>query len=501
MKQPFGEYAPDAPPDISIVVGGKNVFVRPAGSYGPMTSFAASITAITSRAQGAFYSIDTSANTAVWCGDATKLYRLAGASTSFSDVSKVGGYTTGTNEFWNFMQFGNRVIATNFTQSIQQYQFGVSSLFSDLSATAPKARIIQPVANFVFTANTSDGTFGAQPNRCWWSAINDPTNWPTPATSAAAAVQSGFTDLSGNGGFIQAVAPRVGALDAIIIQERQLVRCQYVGSPEVFSFQPLENAQGTPAPQSVAVHGGIAYYLGDDGFYACDGSQSLPIGAGKVDKFFYQDLNQAFTYRVQGVYDPINRLYIVGYPSTGSGSGNIDRLLIYSTVAQKWAPPTEVSLEFLCRLGSVGYTLEQLDGFGTMETLPASLDSRLWVGSGKPLLAAFDTLHRQGGFTGTALECSLETGDLDSGNGSRFITQGVRPDINGISAGITCSIGYRESKNATVSYTTPTALQRNLVAPARITARHPRVKVNIAAGANWTHATGFDLLANIMGDK
>lgn len=501
MRQPFGEFAPDQPPDIQFVVNGKNVYVRPTGSYGPMTAFANAINAITARCQGAFYSIDNSANTAIWAGDAAKLYKLSGASTSFSDVSKAGGYTTATTDFWNFMQFGDRVLATNYAEAIQSYQLGVSSLFADLSAGAPKARVIQPVANFVFAANTNDGTYGVKVSRCWWSAINDPTSWPTPATSAAAAVQSGFTDLSGNGGYIQAVAPRVGALDAIIIQERQLVRCQYVGSPDVFSFQPLENAQGTPAPQSVAVHGGIAYYLGDDGFYACDGSQSIPIGAGKVDKFFYSDLNQSYTYRVQGVYDPLNRLYIVGYPSTASSAGNIDRLLIYSTVANKWAPPTEVALEFLCRVGSVGYTLEQLDSFGTMETLPASLDSRIWAGNGKPLLAAFDTSHRQGAFTGATLEAVLETGDLDSNNGTRFITQGIRPDINGNSATITCSVGYRENKNAALAYTSATGLQRNFVSPHRIAARHPRVKVTIAASSDWTHAFGFDLLATQQGDK
>lgn len=501
MRQPFGEYAPDQPPDISIIVGGKNVFVRPAGSYGPMTSFTNAIGAITARCQGAFYSIDNSANTAIWCGDATHLYKLSGASTTFSDVSKATNYTTATSEFWNFMQFGTRILATNYNDPIQSYVLGSSALFADLSASAPKARVIQPVANFVFAANTSDGTFGVQTSRCWWSAINDPTSWPTPATSAAAAVQSGFTDLSGNGGFIQAVAPRVGALDAIILQERQLIRCQYVGSPDVFSFQPLESAQGTPAPQSVATHGGVAYYLGDDGFYACDGTQSIPIGAGKVDKFFYTDLNQSFTYRVQGVYDPINRLYIVGYPSTASGTGNIDKLLIYSVVAQKWAPPTDVSIEFLCKIGSVGYTLEQLDAFGTLETLPASLDSRIWAGSGKPLLAAFDTLHREGGFTGNNMEAVLETGDLDSNNGARFITQGVRPDINGSAASITCSVGYRENKNLSVQYTTANGLQRNYVSPARIATRHPRVKVTIAAASDWTHAFGFDLLAQMQGDK
>lgn len=491
-KLPFGEYAPDQNPDIQFVVDGKNVFPRSTGTYGPVASFMNAVTALTARCQGAFYANDSAGNVSVWAGDATKLYKLSSGS-AFSDVSKVGGYTIAASDFWEFIQFGQKVIATDYADAIQVYTLGSSALFADLSATAPKARHIAPVANFVMVGNTFDGTGGAQPDRVWWSALGDSTSWPTPATSAAAAVQSGYNNISGNGGWVQGIAPRVGALDAIIVQERQLIRCQYVGSPDVFTFQPLEGARGSPAPQSITAYGGMMYYLGDDGFYACDGATSRPIGAGKVDKFFYGDVLQSSIGRVCGVFDPINRLWVVAYPSNSSSGGTPDRMMFYNTISDRWAPPAQITTEYLTKLGSIGYTLEQLDAFGTMETLPASLDSRLWAGSGKPVLAAFDSSHRLGYFTGGNLEAQLETGDSDSGDGGRFMAQGFRPDVNGSAATLTGQIGYRESRNDSVSYTSAVSAQRNYVIPAHVSARHLRVKLTIAASSDWTHAAAFDL--------
>lgn len=489
MISKYGPFAPDQVATADILVGGKNVFPRPDKTYGPVQAFAAAYTALAARCQGAFYSIDSAGNTGLWAGTATKLLSLM-SGIAFADVSKVGGYTAAAIESWEFEQLGQRVMAWNIADPIQSYVIGSSALFADLAAAAPKARHGGMVANFLLLGNTSDGTFGAQPDGLWWSAINDPTNWPTPATSAAAAVESGRINISGRGGWIQKVVPRVGTVDALIVQEKQISRCSYVGTPKVFEFTPMEGARGTPSPNSVVVYGGTMYYLGEDGYYSNDGTQSTAIGSAQIDEYFYNDVNQTLLYRVCAVIDPINKLYIVGYPSNAS-SGNIDKLLMYSIPAQQWAPPTEVSLEFLTRLGSVGYTLEQLDAFGTVDSIPTSFDSKFWMGSGKPLLAAFDTNHAAGLFSGTTLEAILETGDVDI-ESARVFSGGIRPLVQGSAATLTAAIGYRQSRNEDVVYSNYAAMNRELVVPFRVNARHLRSLVKIAAGSTWVHAAGVD---------
>ena len=490
---PFGEYMPDVPADLSAIIDGRNVYPRADGAYGPVASFASTVATIAARCQGATFAIDKDLNVSAYAGTAGKLYKLAGGGSSWTDVSKAGTYSTATADTWEFDIFNQKLIATNFADPIQTFTLGVSSQFADLAAAAPKARHIAVVNRFLMAGNTFTLADGNQPQRLWWSAIDDPTSWPTPATSAAAAVQSGYQTLFGSAGVIQGIAPKVGALDAIVVQERGLIRVQYIGSPDVFALQPLEGGRGSPAPNSITPYGGFLYYLGEDGFYVCDGAQSIPIGAGKVDKTFWADVNQSYLYRVCGVYDPFNHLWIVGYPSTSSTNGDIDRIMSFNTVTRRWAPPWEVTIELLCKLGSVGYTLEQLDAFGTMDTLPASLDSRIWAGSGKPILAGFaPTTHALGYFTGNALEAELETGEAD-GQGARFMTRGIRPVVAGTSATVTCKVGYRDNKAASVSYSAATSTNRAGVSPIRKNARYTRAVVTIAAGGSWSHLQGFEL--------
>lgn len=492
MILPFGPFAPDRPPTAEFVVGGKNVYAKPDGTYCPWPDFVATYTALSARCQGAFYSIDSSATTALWAGTASKLFKNV-SGVAFSDVSKAGGYTLASDESWEFEQYGQRVIATNIADAVQSYVIGTSALFADLAAGAPKARHIAAVANFIMLGGTSDGVYGAQPDGLWWSGIGDPTSWPTAGTAAAAAAQSGRINISGQGGFIQRIVPRVGTLDAVVLQEKQISRCIYVGTPDVFAFQPMEGARGTPSPDSVAKFGGKIYYLGEDGFYSNDGTQSEPIGAGWVDDFFYDDVNQTKISRVVGVIDPRYKVYVIGYPSNSSSDGTIDRLLTYNYESKRWAPPIETSIEYLTRLGSVGYTLEGLDVFGTMDSIMTSLDSRVWMGDGKPILAGFNTSHSAGFFSGPLLEAILETGDLDL-QGAMFFSKGIRPIVTGTDAVLTCAIGIRNTMNAAVTYGNYAALNRELFVPVRSNTRHIRALLKVAAGATATHLQGVDVL-------
>ena len=491
---PFGEYLPDVRGGIETVVGGKNVYLDSSNMYQPVPSLTPTGATVAAKVVGSVFGADISGNVRAFAGTLTKLYRL-GSNNTWSDVSKVATtYGTSADESWRFAQFGNRMIATNYADAIQSIDLSSGTNFADLSAGAPKARHIATVDRFLMTANTTDTTYSTKPTRVWWSAINDATNWPTPATSAAAAVQSGFQDLFGTGGAIQGIAPKVGSLDAIILQERTLTRCQYIGLPDVFSFQPLEGARGCPSPNSITVIGGVLYYLGEDGFYACDGSSSVPIGAGKVDETFWLDVNQSFLNAVQAVYNQSIQCWLVAYPSVNSPSGVIDKILSFNIMTRRWAPAWQVSIEHLTTLGSIGYTLEDLDAFGTTDTIVTSFDSREFAGNARPAVAAFTTSHNLSYFTGPFLESEIETGDEFIGN-ERLMTIGIRPHVCGPSMGtanVRFKVGYRDSLKDAIQYTDLTALNRAGVAPIRRNGRYMRAVINISSGSTWCHTKGFE---------
>jgi hypothetical protein len=118
-----------------------------------------------------------------------------------SDVSKAAQYSTSSIAQWSFTILGQTVIATNFTDPVQAYTEGTSALFADLitsGTTTLKAKYAAVIKNWLFLANTIRcNVSGNQPQRTWWSAINDPTNFPTPGTAAAANNLSDYQDVPG----------------------------------------------------------------------------------------------------------------------------------------------------------------------------------------------------------------------------------------------------------------------------------------------------------------
>jgi len=482
---PFGEWTPDQP-DLGTAMADAHNVIPASRSYRPWTDTANYSSAIGARCQGA--TSGTAGDGAVYsfAGDATKLYRLSG--TSWTDLSKPANYATGAEESWRFCQFGQKVIATNGSDAIQAFSLGATGTFLDLSSAAPKARhmaLIDP--GFLMVGNVTDAGV-AYPNRVQWSGIDDPTNWPPPGSSTAVAVQSDYQDLP-NGGWVQNIIGPIGGAAGAIFMERSIYRIQYEGPPTQFGFYEVERARGTPATNSIANVGPMAFYLGEDGFYAFNGQSSEPIGANKVDKFFFADLNQAYFSRVIAAADPINKIVIWVYPSTASTSGTLDSALIYNWQVGKWSS-ADFSGEFIFRGLSQGYLLDDMDSFGTLDGMSQiPLDSRVWLG-GRLLLSAFDGSHRLAYFTGSSLEATLTTGELDGGNHSRVFVTGIRPVVDGGTP--TVAIGYRETPGATVTYGSDIAAGADGVSPQRISARYVRARVKVPAATTYTHAIGVE---------
>ena len=157
----------------------------------------------------------------VFAGGATKLFKLNIGSLTLTDVSQAGGYSG--NGTWKFEQFGSVVLACNENNKIQAWTIGISTSFADAAATAPIAKDIAIVRDFVFAGNIN---LGSNPDKVQWSDINDETDWVSGATS-----QSDYQIIA-DGGNVQAIT---GGEFGVIFLEKSVVRASYVGSPIVFS--------------------------------------------------------------------------------------------------------------------------------------------------------------------------------------------------------------------------------------------------------------------------
>lgn len=486
MKISFGDYLPDLPaldnPGSSYI---RNVI--PARlSYRPMPSLSVYSGALTARCQGAVAVTDLDGNVVNFAGDATTLYNLAAGTTTWNDASKAGGYNTASEGRWAFAQYKQQVIATNGVEAIQEYTLNSSTDFADLDASAPLARYLAVAKAFLFAVNTS-----TDPQRIHWSAIDDPSNWPTPGSAAAVAVQSDYQDLVGDGGWNMGAIGGLSGADLVVWQERSMWRGTYVGGDLFWQFDQVEGGRGTPAPGSIVQVGGLAYYLGEDGFYRTDGASSEPIGADKIDKTFFADLDQSRFDRISSAADPINKIVIWAYASTASTDGRCDRLLVYNWQSGRWSLIDAVECELIFRSLSFGYTMESLDAISAdLDALPFSLDSRAWTG-GRLLLSAFDTNHKLDYFTGSNLAATLETTEAQPIPNMRAVVTEVWPLVDGGTLTVTPVTRNRNND----APTTGTAASQNSIGycPVRTNARYHRYRVGVASAGTWTHAQGINV--------
>lgn len=406
----FGEWLPDRDPlDNPGIVECKNLV--PDTYYRPMRGLTPLGTAMTEACLGAFSGKDDSGASFNFAGTADKMYQLDG-----SDWTQINTlFATSAENRWHFDRFGDLIIATNRDDAIQKFDLGSDSAFSTLSGSPPKAKHIGVVRDFLVLSNLDTGA-----NIVKWSGINDATEWTT-------GVGESDSQVIPEGGPIKGFQ---GGEYGLVFQENQIVRMDYQGPPYGFSFEKIEDNIGTIAAGSVIKRGIYTYFLDQNGFYVTDGSHAKPIGGTKIDKYFFQKLDQQFLYKISSTIDPINKVVIWAYVGIDSLDEQPNWLIMFNWETGRWSE-AEASLETLFNSLSTGVTLDDLDAlYADLDSIDVSLDSRLFQG-GSLILAAVDTNHKLAAFTGDILEAVIKTGFVEISPMRFTLLQEVWPEIDG----------------------------------------------------------------------
>jgi hypothetical protein len=475
---PFGEWLPDLADYRNPGCTNALNVIPAADGFRPMPDKTVQSDALDATALGAFAARDTSGNVSVYAGDATKLYALSNQ--SFSDISKSGGYSTATGSAWEFTLFGQTVIATNYDDAVQSIGIG-GSQFADLitGTNKPRARRVGTVRDHLVLGDTFDSTDGTKPERVWWSAINDATDFDPSASTL-----SDYQDQP-DGGAVKHVEG--GVEYGMIFQENAITRMTFVGSPLVFRFDKIDRQRGTPIPGSVIGHGRMVYFISEEGFFVNDGTRSNPIGQNKVDKEFWDQFEVENADGVSAAIDAVNKLVVWAFPGSGSTGGVPNKLYLFDWVNNRWSS-VDMDVQFVLRTLTQGYTLDGLDAVGNLDALPYSLDSRAWV-SGDLRLSAFDTDNKLNFFDGSNLAATIETALRDIGMRSKV--QGFRPLVDG--GTVTGAVASKAKLTDTASFATAVAENSNGYCPQISEGRYHKFQVNIAAGGTWTKAQGVEI--------
>jgi hypothetical protein len=463
----LGEWMPDQSGITGALTDAKNVVSQAVG-YGPFPTAVSFSTSATEDLISLYAAKNPDNTTQLFASGASKIYTVSGVG-ALTQVKS--GMATGINDKVRFTQFGKVVITTNNADKLQAWTLGTSTSFADLDASAPVAKYITVVRDFVVVANTYESAEQKQ-YRVRWSAINDETDWTEDVNT-----QSDYQDIPDGG---QIVGIRGGEFGLVFL-ERAISRMSYVGTPFIFQFDNISRNKGCMVAGSIAQYQGITFFLSDDGFYMCDGQQVIPIGSEKVDRFFIDDASESDYNSMSSAVDPIRKLVIWNYVAI---DGN-RKLIIYNFATKRWTY-ADAGTDYISEASTTAVTLEQLDDINaSIDALTTSLDSRLYVG-GKYFLGG-----TQGAkvytYTGTSASGQIATGDIDLG-GQSVVTL-ARPQVDTGSA--TIAVASRQLLSQDVSFGTPVAADSENRVSLRSSGRYHRLQ--LVPTGNWTNAVAIDV--------
>ncbi len=466
----FGPYLPDQPPTGQLLTQAVNVQPT-ANGYGPVKSFMAVSDPLAEAFQGAASFISTDGTVSLIAGTSGGLYRLAAG--SWQEIAE-----TSTPARWKFAQFADLAIAVN----------GGETLAVDLVAGTGAALENAPTGTSVAIAGTQHVVIGqADGNKLLvrWCAFNDPTSWED------AVDQAGSQPML-EGGEVMGLA---SGEYVVVLQRFALTRMSLTGDADApFTFQQITNNVGCAARGSIAQAGRTVFFLSDRGFMALeDGAAVRPIGNEKFDASFRTAVDGDDYERIWSAVDPKRSLVFWGIPGTpGMVWGYnwvLDRAFTLSLPFSGLFSGYEASL-----------TLEQVSAeYPNLDAMPYSLDDPRFSG-GDPRLYVVDSHGRVGSLSGPNMAASLVCGWVEPFGAQRANVRAIWPVTDALE-GVSAVITARQRVGGGGEIRQSANMQTSGRLPLRVRGRSLRTTIEIAEGAEWTFAQGYELEADPGGER
>jgi hypothetical protein len=478
---PFGDWTPNAPA-LNNPGAYEALNVIPAeGGYTPFQQLEVSPTNVLTDAVSSAYAVLSE-------DDVVQLY----ASTVNEIATSVGGgfitilaAPVSAKYSWKFIRVNEQMVALHPGHVPVRHTVGTVGAVVNVGGTPPTAKCGAQVGDFLMLGNLvidPDDGGGKFPARVRWSGFNNiDSPWVTDV-----ATQADFQDLPADGGPVMAIS---GREKGVIFQARTISVATYRGLPDVFDFVQVEDKRGTIARDSIVDSGQGKFFIAEDGFFYWNGVNTQPIGNGIVNRYFFNRLQYNERSRICGAVDTVNGCIMWAFPTSSSGS--LDEIIIYSQRENRWSHSIQ-TLEYLFSSASSNTSIDSLTD--PLESYTVSFDDDVFNTGGRGRIAAFNTQHTYGLFTGLPMQAIVDTGEFTGPDGRRVFVNGVRPIIDLSSPAAQMQLAMRDQMiGQAVLFSDPVDQELDGNCPIIGDARYVRFRLNVPADISWTHAMGVDV--------
>lgn len=461
---PLPEYKPDQSVNSGVLLTAENVYPALDG-YRPVQGFESLTDPLAEPYQGGVSAIASDGTAYMLVGTAAGLYSQE-SDGSWTEL--VGSLSVAYR--WQFAQFGDYVIAVN----------GSDTREVDLDLAT--ASVITDAPSFTSIAVVGDYVVGGQPggdiNRVRWSAFRDHTAWTLGEN------QAGDQPML-TGGAVMGIA---GGEYGVIFQRERIVRMSRTGNSEApFDFAEISVNYGCANGATIAQSGRTVFFYSDRGFMALEDGQALRnIGSEKIDRTFAETINRDQLGQMFAAIDPQNKLVIWGIP------GLPGKLWIYNFELDRWTT-AEMNFSGIFPGFTTSISLDDFPslGYTDLDAMTISLDDPRWSG-GNPRLYLINGSNEAGTLTGDNLAADLELGYAQLVPGRQARPRSIRPVTDAI-AGMTAEVNAKARMGDIDNTTSTSTLRASGVMPIRGKGRYHKIRLQIAAGTDWSYVQGLDV--------
>lgn len=470
---------PPFEPDRAVYASGQEIIncVPVADGWGPLADLTVISEALASTCLGAWYVRTSSGAYRVFAATQTAIYEQDTTDYSWTDVSRLAGgaYAVPDGDEWSAAVFGTVLILTNIADVVQSINVDSGSNFAALAGSPPQAKYVWVAGDYLVLGNHA-----GFPNRIETSGINDATYWTIGLKGCDVQDFPDGDEVMGG----------IGTEKGAVIFQRTMIRAMTLMYSGEYSFRTdvVNATRGIASPLSISnIAPGRYVYYSPDGFFM--GPEGTAIGRNRVDRWFNSEADGDLIHTVKAMADPFQK--IVWFQATRPDTTKF--LLGYSWAEDRWCY-ADSNFTAMAALVTPAVTIDGLALlYATIDDVLPPFDSRLFTG-GAPTMAVFDTSNRMCLMTGLPREATLTTVDTQLSPGRRsFVTEATA--ISDCSDYTLTPITATKYGGARTAGTASSPHSSSGICPMRSSGRLHAFRMGIAAGVDWQHVTGVDVIS------